>query len=89
MTARIYRYRVPVDDQVHTVELNGTPCHVGCRDASEVEFWAIHRDGVQLRSRQFTVVGTGHPMPPDPCRLWGTAVAPGGHYVWHLVEVTP
>ena len=89
MRARIYRYRVRVDGQPHVIELNGSPCHVGCRDPEYVEFWAIHRDGVPLREHQFMALSTGHPLPPEPCRLWGTAVAPGGERVWHLVEVTP
>ena len=38
MSARIHRYQVPVDDQVHVIELNGTPAHVGCRDPEVVEF---------------------------------------------------
>lgn len=87
MSARIHRYQVPVDDQVHVIELNGTPAHVGCRDPEVVEFWAIHRDGVPLRPYRFTVAGTGHVL-PEGCRVWGTATAPGGTYVWHLIEVT-
>lgn len=87
MTARIYRYQVPVDDRVHVIDLNGSPCHVGCRDPQVLEFWAIHRDGVPTVGRHFTVVGTGHRLPTDQYRHWGTAVAPGGALVWHLVEV--
>lgn len=89
MTARIFRYQVPVDDQVHVIDLNGNPYHVGCRDPEQVEFWAIHRDGVPTKARRFLVVGTGHELPPEPRRVWGTAVAPGGALVWHLIEVTP
>lgn len=89
MTARIYRYQVPVRGEAHTVELNGYPHYVGCHDREYVEFWAIHRDGEPLQRRQFTVVGTGQPLPPEPYRIWGTAAVPGEVLVWHLVEVTP
>lgn len=89
MTARIYRYQVPVRDDGHPFDLNGNPHHIGCRDPEYVEFWAIQRDGVPLQRRLFTVVGTGHPLPPEPYRIWGTAAAPDGTLVWHLIEVTP
>lgn len=88
MSARIYRYQVPVDGGVHVIELNGSPHHIGCRDRDYVEFWAIHRDAVPLREHRFTVIGTGQSL-PQPHRIWGTAVAPGQTLVWHLVEVTP
>lgn len=89
MTARIYRYEVRVDGEPQAIELNGAPTHVGCRNPDVVEFWAIHRDGVPTRPRQFAVVGTGHVLPPEPWRLVGSAVAPGGQLVWHLLDVTP
>jgi len=87
--ARIYRYEVPVDDRWHEVALYGDPIHVDCRQLNIVEFWAIHceaRDSVPTWTRSFMVVGTGHELPPDYWRTWGSVIAPGGLLVWHLIE---
>jgi len=86
MSARIFRYEVPVDDQWHEVKLLGNPLAVGCREVAVVEFWArAYDDGSVGYRRRFMVVGTGHPF-PSHLRYWGTAVAPGGSLVWHLLE---
>jgi hypothetical protein len=87
MTRRIFRYEVPVDDQPHSFVLTTMPMSVGCRDPRIVEFWAINNDADEGRSRTFIVVGTGHPLPERIRGQWGTAVAPGGQLVWHLIEV--
>lgn len=81
--SRILRYEIPVDDQWHTITGCAMPVHVGCRDIGVVEFWAWERPG--SRPHQYRVIGTGHPVDDD---LWycGTAIAPGGQLVWHLVE---
>ena len=84
---RIFRYEVPVDDQPHTIALTAGPISVGCRQANRVEFWAIHDDDALVYQRTFIVVGTGHPLPSNSQTVHGTAVAPGGALVWHLVEV--
>jgi len=85
--SRIYRYKVPVDDRFHEFALSGHVLSVGCRDIDTMEFWALETDGPTVQ-RAFTVVGTGHEMPPGTKHV-GTAVAPGGVLVWHLVEATP
>lgn len=89
MTVRIFRYEVPVDYKPHNFQLHGDPLAVGCRDLGVVEFWAAHHDGHSGRLRSFVVVGTGQALPQTgPGRShWGTAVAPGGALVWHLIEV--
>lgn len=88
MTARIFRYEVPVDDQPHTIALSDNPLAVGCRDPRVVEFWAIAHDDAPTLDRTFQVVGTGQMLKDLRCH-WGTAVAPGGALVWHLIEETP
>lgn len=85
MSASIFRYEVPVDDQWHEVALRGDVLAVGCRVPTVVEFWARYSDDSPAVFRRFLVVGTGHPL-PDNARYHGTAVAPGGHLVWHLLE---
>lgn len=84
MSQIIYRYEVPVDDQWHGHDLSGSVLHVGCRNPRVVEFWALHTGGFTVR-RLFQVVGTGQPLPAGS-RHVGTAIAPGGRLVWHLVE---
>ena len=90
MSARIFRYEVPVDDRWHWIELQGDPLSVDCRFLATVEFWAMHGDSAESRRRAFIVVGTGHELPflkdGESWRHWGTAVAPGGALVWHLLE---
>lgn len=86
--ARIYRYEVPVGG-VHALTLAGTVLHVGCRQEETVEFWVMHSDDAPSRERRFMVVGTGHPLPDGLWQYHGTAVAPGGRLVWHLLEAGP
>lgn len=89
MTTRIFRYQVPVDGHRHKFDLHGDPLAVGCRVTDVVEFWAYHHDANPVAvARTFTVVGTSVPLPDDAdvLRHWGTAVAPGGLLVWHLLE---
>ncbi len=88
MTARIFRYEVPVDDRWHEFELRADVLAVGCRNPAVVEFWARHDDDVPAATRRFIVVGTGHGFPSD-YRYHGTVVAPGGMLVWHLLETAP
>ena len=84
-TIRIFRYEVPVDDCFHEFALSGNVVRVGCRDPRVVEFWALNRENGPTLQRGFIVVGTGHPFPPHAVYV-GSAVAPGGSLVWHLLE---
>ncbi|MDX2838014.1 hypothetical protein PV377_03170 [Streptomyces ipomoeae] len=84
MADAIYRYEVPVDDRWHPLQLSGRIVHVDCRDVHAVEVWAIHTNDLP-ETRTFRVYGTGHTLPPDVQHV-GTAIAPGGQLVWHLIE---
>ena len=84
MPDAIYRYEVPVDDRWHPLQLSGRIVHVGCRNMHAVEVWALATDE-PAETRSFRVYGTGHPLPPDVQHV-GTAIAPGGQLVWHLIE---
>lgn len=86
MTREVRRYEVPVDDRPHALTLGGPILAVGCREPHVVEFWAMHDPAVTWR-RWFHVHGTGHEL-PDLAVYVGTAVAPGGRFVWHLFETT-
>ena len=80
----IYRYEVPVDDRWHPLRLSGRVVHVACRNMHVVEVWALVTDSPTV-TRSFRVYGTGHPLPPY-VQHRGTAIAPGGQLVWHLIE---
>ena len=84
MVDAIYRYEIPVDDRWHPLQLSGRIVHVDCRSMHAVEVWALHTDGPQA-VRTFRVYGTGQPLPPGIDYV-GTAIAPGGKLVWHLIE---
>ncbi len=88
MSRQIFRYEVPVDDREHRIKIGSDPLAVGCTSPERVEFWAIDDLGAMVE-RAFTVVGTGHPLPPTYVKHWGAAVVPigRGRVVWHLVEV--
>jgi len=80
----IWRHEVPVDDRWHPLQLSGEILHVDCRNVHVVEVWARHTDRPQT-TRSFRVYGTGQPL-PDNLEHVGTALAPGGQLVWHLME---
>lgn len=84
MADAIWRYEVPVDDRWHPLQLSGEILHVDCRSVQTVEVWARHTDGPQ-EIRSFRVYGTGQSMPDNLAHV-GTALAPGGQLVWHLME---
>lgn len=84
MADAIYRYEIAVDDRWHPLQLSGRIVHVDCRNPRAVEVWALHTGGSPL-TRTFRVYGTGQPFPPD-VQHRGTAIAPGGQLVWHLIE---
>lgn len=83
---RILRYEVPVDDRWHTILEHGVVLHVECRRPDVVEFWAWERPGLTLPT-EYRVYGTGHTV-DSPGSHVGTAVAPGGLLVWHLLRRT-
>ena len=84
MADAIYRYEVPVDDRWHPLQLSGRIVHVGCRNMHAVEVWALATDSPTV-TRSVRVYGTGQPLPPD-VQHRGTAIAPGGQLVRHLIE---
>lgn len=86
MADAIYRYEVPVDDRWHPLQLSGRIVHVDCRNPRVVEVWAFRTDDTEAAEvRSLRVFGTGQPLPPDVQHV-GTAIAPGGQLVWHLIE---
>jgi len=82
----IFRYQVPVDDNLHTITLTGRILHVACRRMRIVEFWAMVGD-TPAADRHFRVYGTGQQLPEQPLCYLGTAL--DGLLVWHLIEEFP
>jgi hypothetical protein len=90
VTAQILRYEVPVDDQWHMLTLPGPIVHVATRRPEVVEVWAT-TDGFGSYEYELRVYGTGQPYPAgngEVCHV-GTAIAPGGGLVWHLMQRGP
>ncbi|WP_405187328.1 hypothetical protein OG582_40625 (plasmid) [Streptomyces anulatus] len=81
----IHRYEIPIDDQNHRFTIGQGPLHFACRQDGKVEFWAYAPTTTSTLTREFTVVGTGHPLPVGTWHV-GTAIAPGGSLVWHVLE---
>jgi hypothetical protein len=82
----IHRYEVPVDGGWHSFEC-GPILAVGCRNPEIVEFWAYPNGSGSFGKgmRHFSVVGTGQSF-EDVEQYVGTATAPGGQLVWHLIQ---
>lgn len=88
MSASIFRYEVPVDDQPHTIALFSDPVAVRCRQPGLVEFWAIAHDTGLSIDRTFLIVHSNQPLPEGMRRHWGTVLPPGAAFAaWHLIEV--
>jgi len=87
---RVWKYNVPVDDQVHEIEMPvlAEIVHVGraMSGFDALSFWA-EVDPEQTREvRRFMVYGTGHPISRG-ARHHGTVVFLNLPLVWHLYEV--
>lgn len=80
----IHRHEIPADGEWHDLQLNGAILHVDARTPYTVEVWALESRGPNL-TRTFCVMGTGQTMPDDGEHI-GTAIIPGGQFVWHLLE---
>lgn len=84
MRTAIWKVSVQVDDHWHEVAA-GRIVHVACQATPDwVDIWFENAD---MKTRKFTVVGTGHPI-PENAEYVGTALAVGGALVWHVVEST-
>lgn len=81
----IHRYEIPIDDQNHRFTIGQGPLHFACRRDGIVEFWAYAPTAASALTREFTVVGTGHPLPVGTWHV-GTAIAPDHMLVWHVLE---
>lgn len=83
------RYEIPVDDQVHQVELTRPPLAVAAKRLQVgqyvVEFWAEFDSQAEPVPHRFRVLGTGHLIPPG-AQWAGTCDRLDG-LVWHLYRL--
>lgn len=93
---RVFKYTVPVDDQVHRIAMRPGAELLGVAvqaKVDEVVFWAWAPDSErETVTRAFTVVGTGHQVKAltparRPVHRGVAMVPPYGRLVWHLLEV--
>jgi len=83
----VYRTEIPVDDRVHDLKLTGPILHVASRNYHVVEVWHLHDDEQPATVLPVRVYGTGHQLGDEVDEFLGTALAAGGHLVWHLFKV--
>lgn len=84
----IYKYSVPVDDQIHEIEIpiESEITLVQCQNAIDiVNFWAEVYTDRELETQRYRVVGTGHEIHPNERVIGSTMPTPS--LVWHLVKV--
>lgn len=90
-TRTVYRQRIPVDDEWHTVRIaEGSELHAAARTEDSVDLWYLHdpaQPGAGVH-RRFRIFGTAQPLPADATHV-RSAVTPDGAIVWHLFEATP
>ncbi|WP_405682787.1 hypothetical protein [Streptomyces sp. NBC_01238] len=82
----IHGYEIPIDGLPHRFTIGQGPLHFACRQGDRVEFWAYAPPSSSAIVREFTVIGTGHPLPPGTWQV-GTVLAPSGNLTWHVLEV--
>lgn len=51
-----------------------------------LDLWALVHPEADLTPREFLVVGTGNPLPPDVRNYVGTTYSHGGSLIWHVFE---
>ncbi|MEV5129227.1 hypothetical protein AB0K87_01690 [Streptomyces sp. NPDC053705] len=82
----IHRYEIPIDDQPHRFTIGRGPLYFACRQGDRVEFWAYAPTESSAMDREFTIIGTGQPLPLGTWHV-GTVLSPSGNLVWHILEV--
>lgn len=84
---RIIRYRIPVDDQVHQIQVpegDHPFLHFAAREEDSVDLWVLDDDELPTRPARLRVVGTGDQIELE--QEWiGTCVSPSQTFVWHVV----
>lgn len=82
MSARVIRWRLAVGAPPLEVPL-GRYVAVASREMDTVDVWT---DDLEPVTARLVVVGTGHAYDSTRWSPIGTAVAPGGRLVWHVLR---
>jgi hypothetical protein len=88
---RIYRYPLPIQDRIRISLPNGAEIlTVGPpRDGSAtLDMWAMVNPDNDPETREFQIVGTGHPIDENTGRYIGTVPSHGGVFIWHVFDAT-
>lgn len=77
---QVFKTTVPIGEDWLEAE-TGEPIFVGQQDFLNIEFWweTTH----DIKTREFMVFGTGHPIPSD-AQYVGTSIDNTNGVVWHL-----
>lgn len=62
--------------------------HVECQHSeARVEMWAMVETDSPMQTRQFSVIGTGHPCDHPDHQYMATAISPCRRFVWHVFDL--
>lgn len=89
MTHTIWRYRLPITDAPAVrMPSDAQVLSVGPPrgDADVLDMWVLVDLNADEETREFRIVGTGHPLPADAGRFVGTTKSHGGTLIWHVFE---
>lgn len=86
----VYKHSIPVDDQVHEIELadNSNLVLVGHQgDVNRIVLWFEEPQIERTRVRRFKVFPTGHLVPVSSYMHVGSVIMYPLPLVWHVYEV--
>ena len=86
---RIYKYTIPVEDSFPLELPQGAKILTVQEQHGKPQIWALVDPENPTETREFCVVGTGHPIDEDEVTLdyIGTFQLFGGNFVGHLFEI--
>lgn len=90
---RVWRFALPlVDRTVLQMPQGAHALSVGPPRGEQeygfppLDLWALVTADAELTDREFLVVGTGNPIPPDASNYVGTTHSHDGRLIWHVFE---
>jgi hypothetical protein len=88
-THTVWRYMLPITDEpVVRMPAGAQALSVGpSRTGGEsIDLWVLVALDADEETREFRLVGTGHPLPDDCGRFIGTTHSHDGALIWHVFE---
>jgi hypothetical protein len=82
----IHKYQIPVDGNLHSIDITGPVIHVEAASDTLVNMWAISGLVSIPEKVHYCVVSTGNELPKNAVHVGTTSRTPNG-FVWHLIEV--